>query len=269
MTIQRITRSTRRFANGLVLLSGIVAGGAFIADAAVDGWTKKAAASSWTKSLSQQTNERLQKEKEAIQKRNDYVKSLPKHQQAKYHRLLGEQKPGHECFYSGKEYHVIWNGSCQYNHAFDWESVTMFGEFSKKHDAKKSVDGRLDTWMNSRETRKADGIVWWELNLAKAVNARKFVGVQSSGMQGGVLAVSQTVRGDKLMTDKSGKVKRFYLSHGPATFKIDLDGKPVRHFRLYTHTAEWRRVKKVPAERLATRVNNSPFYSLYDVYILE
>lgn len=269
MTIQRITRYTRGFANGLALLLGIVAGGAFFADAAVDGWIKQAAAVSFKNTIKQQKDEIAKKLEEQRQKRIAYIKTFPKHQRAKYYRLNGKQKPGHECFFTGKEYHVIWNGSCQYNHAFDWESVSMFGEFSKKHDAVKAIDGRLDTSMNSRETRKADGIVWWELSLAKAVKAGKFVVVKSYGMQGGVLAVSQTVRGDKLMTDKSGKVKRFYLAHGPGTFKIDLDGKPVRHFRLYTHTAEWRRVKKVPAERLATRVNNSPFYSIYEVYVLD
>lgn len=255
MTNNPIARCARQFFHGFAILAGLAAGGTFATDYAGHGWTKQVAAASAITKLTQQTE--------------TYIKSLPKHRQAKYYRLLGQQKPGHECFYTNKPYHVVWNGVCQYNHAFDWESVSMFGEFSKKHDAEKSVDGRLDTWMNSKETRKADGIVWWELNLAKAVNARKFVGVKTAGLQGGVLAVSRTVKGDKLMTDKSGKVKRFYLAHGPGTFKIDLDGQPVRHFRLYTHTAEWRRVTKVPAERKVTWVNNSPFYSLTEVYILD
>jgi hypothetical protein len=270
MTIERITRYTRRCANSLVLLLGIVAGGAFLGAAAVNGLTKQAAAVSFKKnSIKQQKDEMIRKLEEKRQRRIAYIKTFPKHQQAKYYRLNGTQKPGHECFFTGKEYHVVWNSRCQYNHAFDWESVSMFGEFSKQYDAVKTVDGRLDTKMNSKETRKADGIVWWELNLAKAVKAGKFVIVQAYGLQGGVLAVSQTVRGDKLMTDKSGKVKRFYLAKGAGSFKVDLDGKPVRHFRLYTHTAEWRRVKKVPTERLVTWVNNSPFYSFYEVYILD
>ena len=255
MNIQRITQPVRRIAKSVVVLAGLVAAGAIVADVTEGSWIKQAvAASAVTK---------------AVQQHDAYIKSLPEHRRAKYYRLLGQQKPGHECFFTDKPYHVVWNGVCQYNHAFDWESVSMFGQFSNKHDALKSVDGRLDTWMNSKETRKADGIVWWELNLAKAVNARKFVGVKSAGLQGGVLAVSATVRGEKLMTDTSGKVKRFYLGSGPGTFKIDLDGKPARHFRLYTHTAEWRRVTKVPAERLVTRVNNSPFYVLTEVYILD
>lgn len=255
MIIHRIVRPVRRCANGLIVLAGLAAAGAVVADVSEGSWIRPAVAASGLTKITQQ--------------RDDYIKTLPKHRQAKYYRLLGQQKPGHECFFTNKAYHVVWNGICQYNHAFDWESVSMFGQFSKKHDAAKAVDGRLDTWMNSKETRKADGIVWWELNLAKAVAAKEFVVVKSYGHQGGILAVSKTVRGDKLMTDKSGKVKRYYLGQLPGTFRVKLDGKPARHFRIYTHTAEWRRVKKIPAERLVTRVNNSPFYSIYEVYILE
>lgn len=250
MTIHRIIRDTHRLTISLILLLGLTAGEPFLADTMPDGWTKRAAAAS-------------------PQFTDAYIKSRPQHRQAKYHRLHRTEKPGHECFYTNKAYHVVWNGVCKYNHAFDWKTVSMFGEFMSQHDAEKAVDGRLDTKMNSKETRKADGIVWWELNLPKAVNARKFVLVKTTGLAGGVLAVSNTVRGEKLMTDKSGKVKRFYLSYGPKTFKIDLDGKPVRHFRLYTHTAEWRRVKKISDERRVDWVGNSPFYVISEVYILD
>ena len=201
--------------------------------------------------------------------REEHINSLPSWQQPKYRRLAAQTKPGHECFWTGQPYHVVWKGLCRYNHAFDWHKVSMFGQFMEKYGADKAVDGRLDTWVNSKQTKSFDLSAWWEIELAAAVRAKAFV-VVNGGVAGGILAVSNHVKGDALMTDTSDRVKRFYIpmDAGP-TFDIQLDGSALRYFRLYTPTIEWRKANNIPDEWAVNGQRGSPLYVIHEVYILD
>ena len=92
----------RRIANGIAVVAGLAVSGVLATDVSERGWVKQAVAASAVMKGAQQ--------------RDEYIKALPKHRQAKYYRLLGQQKPGHECFFTNKAYHVVWGGFCQYNH---------------------------------------------------------------------------------------------------------------------------------------------------------